>query len=122
MSARWEVSVTPEPGPVGIAEPNRCSPDEPVSSSTGTGGELPTLTSTVGRAPDKVPWPPRMVMGTLDEDDRATADIAGAGELHAVPTTTSSTATTTTTTALAAGLLTRKHLSRPPPPRADRHP
>ena len=57
-------------------------------------------------------------MGTLDGDDRATADIAGAGELHAVPTTTRSTATTTTTTALAtdssAGstFLARRHPGR----------
>src|SRR5450631_2781310 len=65
MFEGWGVRVTPEPVPVLTAVSKMWRPDEPVSSNTGTGLELPTRTSTVGRAPCEVPWPFSTVTGTV---------------------------------------------------------
>jgi hypothetical protein len=77
-----------EPVPVFTAVPKMWSPDEPVSRTTGTGFELPTRTSTVGRAPWEVPWPSNTVTGTV-------AGGRASGEPADVPTSPPSVSTPT---------------------------
>ena len=64
MFACRVVTVTPPAEPVSTTGLKMWRPDDPVSRSTGTGLDG-HATSTIGRAPPRVPWPPCTVTGMI---------------------------------------------------------